>query len=54
VTPDPTRMRPSDIPDSVGDPAKLTSLTSWTPVIPFEQTLQDTLQWWRQRNALAT
>lgn len=49
VTVDPERMRPSDIPVSVGDNSKLTALTGWQPVIPFLQTLQDTLDWWRRR-----
>lgn len=49
VVPDPARMRPSDLPVSVGDPSKLKSQTGWQPQIPFEQTLRDTLDYWRQR-----
>ena len=44
---DPERMRPADIPVSLGDPAKLTGQTGWKPQIPFSQTLQETLDWWR-------
>lgn len=47
VSPAPKRMRPDDTPVSVGDPAKLTVCTGWAPRIPFSQTLQETLDWWR-------
>lgn len=49
VTPDPSRMRPSDIPASVGNPGKLVGLTDWQPRIAFSQTLHDVLEWWRAR-----
>ena len=48
VVPDPARMRPGDLPVSVGDPAKLTALTGWQPHIPWAQTLENTLNEWRQ------
>lgn len=54
ITSDPARMRPSDIPASVGDASKLMVLTGWAPEIPLAQTLQETLAWWRQRPVLAT
>jgi GDP-4-dehydro-6-deoxy-D-mannose reductase len=44
---DPLRMRPSDLPECVGNPALLEALTGWRPEIPFEKTLSDTLEWWR-------
>lgn len=47
VSRDPERMRPNDLPFSVGDPAKLVACTGWEPRIPFSQTLQATLEWWR-------
>lgn len=47
VQQDPARMRPSDIDVSVGDHCRLTSLTGWQPQIPLEQTLRETLDWWR-------
>ncbi len=47
ITVDPDRMRPSDIPVSVGDNGKLAALTGWQPTVPFAQTLQETLDWWR-------
>ncbi len=39
--------RPNDIPDIVCNPAKLENLTGWKPKVPIEQTLRDTLEYWR-------
>lgn len=44
---DPARLRPSDIPEIVSDNTKITSLTGWKPEISLEQTLKDTLDYWR-------
>lgn len=46
---DPTRMRPSDVPVLLADPTKFKEATGWEPEIPFEQTLHDTLEYWRER-----
>ncbi|MFH1537815.1 MAG: GDP-mannose 4,6-dehydratase [bacterium] len=46
---DPTRLRPSDVPVLLGDATKLRELTGWKPEIPFEQTLKDLLNYWRER-----
>jgi GDP-4-dehydro-6-deoxy-D-mannose reductase len=46
---DPARMRPSDIPSLVCNPAKFERQTGWRPTIPLEQTLADVLEFWRQR-----
>ena len=46
---DPQRLRPSDVPVLVGDSTKFRRLTGWEPRIPFEQTLQDSLSYWRAR-----
>lgn len=46
VVVDADRMRPSDLPVSVGDPTRLQDLTGWRPQIPFDRTLADTLDWW--------
>jgi GDP-4-dehydro-6-deoxy-D-mannose reductase len=46
---DPTKMRPSDVPVSYCDPAKFKRQTGWEPRIPFEQTLIDILDDWRER-----
>jgi GDP-4-dehydro-6-deoxy-D-mannose reductase len=44
---DPDRMRPSDIPVLVGDPTRLRQLTGWIPQVPFDQTVDDLLAYWR-------
>ncbi|MBI2941311.1 MAG: GDP-mannose 4,6-dehydratase [Chloroflexi bacterium] len=46
---DPRRMRPSDLPAMRGDHTRLTAATGWQPLIPLDQTLQDTLDYWRKR-----
>jgi GDP-4-dehydro-6-deoxy-D-mannose reductase len=40
---DTDRLRPSDIPVLVGDPARLRKATGWEPRIPIERTLKDLL-----------
>ena len=49
VRQDRTRLRPSDVPVLLGDRTKFTQATGWAPVIPFERTLQDMLDFWRAR-----
>ena len=49
VKQDPARLRPSDVPRLLGDYSKFKNDTGWEPKIPFEQTLQDILDFWRQR-----
>lgn len=49
VTSDPARMRPADIPVSVGDHSRLSALTGWQPQIPLADTLSEILDWWRAR-----
>jgi GDP-4-dehydro-6-deoxy-D-mannose reductase len=44
---DPTRFRPNDVPTVQGDGSRLRSELGWTPTIRVEQTLLDTLAWWR-------
>jgi len=51
---DPERQRPSDIPVMVGDNTRLREETGWEPLIPLEQTLRDTLDFWRQRVMLGS
>src|SRR5690606_41560494 len=48
VRQDPARMPPPDVPRHVGDASKLRAATGWQPTIPFEQTLLDILNDWRQ------
>jgi GDP-4-dehydro-6-deoxy-D-mannose reductase len=40
---DPERSRPTDLPVVCGNAARLRGATGWTPTIPLEQTLADTL-----------
>ncbi len=46
---DPARLRPSDVKILWADTAKFQRATGWEPVIPFEQTLADLLEYWRER-----
>lgn len=46
---DPSRMRPSDVPILLGDCAKFREKTGWKPEIPFEKTMEDLLNYWRER-----
>lgn len=46
---DPARLQPSDVPTQVGDAGRLHALTGWTPLIPFRQTLEDVLNYWRTK-----
>lgn len=47
VREDPERLRPSDVPVLLGDASKFREATGWEPTIPYEQTLQDMLDYWR-------
>ncbi len=49
VKQDPARIRPSDVPRLIGDNSKFMKQTGWEPEIPFEQTLRDLLDFWRER-----
>lgn len=51
VRPDPERMRPSDVEILIGDASRIRRDTGWEPQIPFEKTLRDTLDYWRERVA---
>jgi len=46
---DPERYRPADVPIVYGSAAKFRSRTGWVPQISFEETLRDTLAYWRER-----
>jgi GDP-4-dehydro-6-deoxy-D-mannose reductase len=48
---DPARLRPSDVPILWADTSKFRAATGWEPTIPFEQTLRDVLDYWRERVA---
>jgi GDP-4-dehydro-6-deoxy-D-mannose reductase len=47
LVPDPALQRPSEVSVLVGSPTRLSAETGWTPQIPFEVTLADTLSYWR-------
>ena len=51
VEQDPARMRPSDVEILIGDSSKFRADTGWEPQIPFEKTLRDTVEYWRERVA---
>lgn len=44
---DEARLRPTDVPVVQGDAARIRAELGWTPRIRIEQTLSDTLEWWR-------
>lgn len=46
---DPERLRPSDVEILLGDFSKFHADTGWEPTIPLDQTLKDTLDFWRQK-----
>ncbi len=46
---DPERYRPADVPVIYGSFEKLRQDTGWTPEIPFEQTVRDVLEEWRDQ-----
>ncbi len=49
VRQDPERMRPSDVLVLRADNTKFCTLTGWKPEIPLEKTLEDLLNYWRER-----
>jgi GDP-4-dehydro-6-deoxy-D-mannose reductase len=46
---DPERLRPSDVMILEGDPSKIEKATGWKAEIPFERTLSELLDYWRER-----
>lgn len=49
VVQDASRMRPSEVPVLIGDNTKFVAKTGWKPEIPFEKTMEDLLNYWRER-----
>jgi len=49
VKTDPVRLRPIDADLQVPDTTKFTEHTGWKPEIPFEQTMRDLLDYWREQ-----
>jgi GDP-4-dehydro-6-deoxy-D-mannose reductase len=50
---DPSRLRPSDLPVLVGNPARLRAATGWEPRIDLDTTLAELLDDWRARVAVS-
>lgn len=46
---DPERLRPIDADLQIPDTSKFTEHTGWEPVISFEQTMNDLLNYWREQ-----
>jgi len=49
IVPDKERMRPSDVEVLIGDASKFRKVTGWVPEIPFTKTMEDLLNYWRER-----
>lgn len=49
VEADPSKLRPVDLPVIGADIRKLQSITGWQPLIGLEQTVEETLEYWRGR-----
>ncbi len=49
VEEDPERLRPIDADLQVPDCRKFKKHTGWEPQIPYEKTMEDLLNYWRQR-----
>lgn len=47
VSVDPEKLRPVDVPIIEADINKIYNCTGWQPVISLEQTLEETLNYWR-------
>lgn len=49
VVQDASLFRPTDAPMMIGDPTRLSTDTGWSPRVPFEQTVDELLSYWRER-----
>lgn len=54
VETDPALFRPGDLPILQADPRVFQEQTGWRAAIPLEQTLEDTLDYWRQKARAAS
>ena len=48
IEPAPELVRPVDVPVLVGDQSRLHAATGWEPGYELDETLADTLDWWRR------
>lgn len=46
---DPNKLRPVDVPIIEADISKINELTGWKPEISLDQTIQETLEYWRNK-----
>ena len=51
LAPDPSLMRPVEVPVLRGEPGRLQEATGWAPEIPLDRTLADVLAHWRDAPA---
>ena len=49
VTVSPELLRPSDVTLQIPSSEKFKQLTGWEPEIPFEETMKDLLEFWRDK-----
>jgi len=49
IVQDKERIRPSDVEVLIGDASKFRKQTGWKPEIPFTKTMEDLLNYWRER-----
>lgn len=49
VETDPSKFRPSDVPEIKADISRLRKAAGWEPKISLEQTVQETLDYWRRK-----
>lgn len=49
---DPKKLRPVDVPVIEPDISRLQAATGWKPEIPFRQTVEETLNYWRRKEDL--
>ncbi len=48
---DPGRLRANEVPTLYGSSERLRRACGWSPAIPLEQTVRDTLDWWRTESS---
>ncbi|MEJ5199264.1 MAG: GDP-mannose 4,6-dehydratase [Anaerolineae bacterium] len=49
IVQDPARLRPVEVPAVMADIRKFKACTGWEPVISFEQSIRDVLEYWREQ-----
>jgi GDPmannose 4,6-dehydratase len=49
ITTDPERLRPIDADLQIPDISKFQKHTGWKPEIPFDRTMKDLLEYWRNK-----